>query len=163
MLSPLVLAGCWGRTEPAATAAKQPFRGMKVVAGVVGLRAQSGWTPSAASGRRRRTPDLTVRDVPAEHESLKAVDVLVFPGDRLGHLIDGGLLQPLPEAALVPPAPSQERETASESAKPSPPPDPFAFQEVAAAYREEVTKYGNDRYALPLGGTALVLAFRRDA
>ena len=164
MLSPLVLAGCWGRTEPAATAPKQPFRGVKVVAGVVGAKALvPGLDAQRGEWAAETGADLTVRDVPAEVESLKAVDVLVFPGDRLGDLIDGGLLQPLPEAALVPPAPARDQEATSEGARPSPPPDPFAFPDVAAAYREEVTKYGKDRYALPLGGTALVLAFRRDA
>ncbi len=164
VLTLLALAGCWGGKEPAETAPKQPFRGMKIVAGVVaekallpGLEAQRGeWAAETGA-------DLTFRDSAADSESLKAVDVLIFPGDRLGDLIDRGILQALPEAAVLPPAPSKDAESSTESGTPAPPPDPLAFKDVVASSRDLVTKYGDDRYALPLGGTALVLAYRRDA
>src|SRR5207302_7916406 len=42
-------------------------------------------------------------------------------------------------------------------------PDPLAFADVVPAYRDQVTKYGDDRMALPIGGSALVLVYRRDA
>ena len=35
--------------------------------------------------------------------------------------------------------------------------------DIAPAFREQVSKYGSDRMALPLGGSALVLVYRRDA
>ena len=43
------------------------------------------------------------------------------------------------------------------------PDDPFKYMDIAPAYREEVTLYGKDRMALPCGGSALVLIYRRDA
>lgn len=165
MLFPLALAGCWGGREPAEAAPKQPFRGMKIVAGVLGakglvpgLEAQRGeW--AAATGA-----DLAfLDDVSTDPEPLKAVDVLIFPGERLGELVDRGALLALPEAAVIPPAPAKEGETPTEGATTAPPSDPFAFNDIAAAYREGVTKYGEGRFGLPLGGTALVLAYRRDA
>ena len=36
-------------------------------------------------------------------------------------------------------------------------------RDIAPAFREQVSKYGSDRMALPLGGSALVLVYRRDA
>lgn len=157
----LVLVGC-GKREPAATSPKQPFRGMKVVAGVLdeaallpGLDAQRGeWAAETGA-------DLTFRDVRDEPKALESVDVLVFRGDRLGDLIDRGLLAPLPESAVAPPAPTPE--ASPEPAAPAPPADPLAFKEVVASYRDLATKYGPERYTLPLGGSALVLAYRRDA
>ena len=41
--------------------------------------------------------------------------------------------------------------------------DPFAFDDVLPAFRDQVTRYGEPRMALPYGGSALVLAYRRDA
>jgi multiple sugar transport system substrate-binding protein len=35
--------------------------------------------------------------------------------------------------------------------------------DLAPAYRDQISKYGTDRLALPLGGSALVLVYRRDA
>ena len=35
--------------------------------------------------------------------------------------------------------------------------------DIAPAFREQVSRYGNDRLALPCGGSALVLVYRRDA
>ena len=35
--------------------------------------------------------------------------------------------------------------------------------DFAPAFRDQVSRYGEDRIALPCGGSALVLAYRRDA
>ena len=43
------------------------------------------------------------------------------------------------------------------------PTDAFQYMDIAPAFREQVSKYGTDRMALPLGGSALVLVYRRDA
>jgi multiple sugar transport system substrate-binding protein len=164
MLAVLAIAGC-GKSEPAETAAKpQPFAGMKVVAGVLGdkallpgLQAQRGeW--AAASGA-----DLSFREVGADPDALKGIDVLVFPGDRLGELVDRGALLAIPDEAIRPPAAPKDEQTPPVSASAEPPPDPFAAKDIVAAYRDGVAKYGDDRYALPLGGSALVLAYRREA
>ena len=163
-IATLALAGCHGSEPEGAAAPKQPFRGMKVVAGVVGekallpgLEAQRGeWVASSGA-------DLSFRDdVSADPKALTALDVVIFPGVLLGYLVDRGALLVLPDDALRPPAP-KEGEAAADNATPGPPPDPFALKEIVAAYREQVTKYGEDRYALPVGGSALVLAYRREA
>ena len=165
VLASLALAGCWGGREPAETAPKQPFRGTKIVAGVLGakglipgLEAQRGeWAASSGA-------DLAFRpDVPIDAKALEALDVVIFPGDRLGDLVDRGALLVLPDNTLRPAAAPKDGESAPDNATPEPPPDPFALKEIVAAYRDQVTKYGEERYALPLGGSALVLAYRRDA
>ena len=48
-------------------------------------------------------------------------------------------------------------------AKEEDPADAFQYMDIAPAFREQVSKYGTDRVALPLGGSALVLVYRRDA
>jgi multiple sugar transport system substrate-binding protein len=158
-----LLPGCGG-PEPADVAPRQPFRGMKIVAGVLGdaaivpgLESQRGeWAASSGA-------EPSFREAPADPEALKSFDLLIFPGDRLGDLVDREILLPLPEESIHPAPVAKEGETATQGATPEPPPDPFAFGEISAAYRDGVTKYGDRRYALPLGGTGLVLAFRRDA
>jgi multiple sugar transport system substrate-binding protein len=158
----LGLSGCFGSETPPKEAPKQPFRGMKVVAGVLGdkgilagLESQRGeWAASSGA-------DLTFREVDAG--SMKSADILIFPGDRLGELVDGDVLLALPDDAVRPAPRPAEAESTKDDATAEPPPDPFAFKEVVPVYRDVVTKYGDRRYGLPLGGTALVLAFRRDA
>ena len=41
--------------------------------------------------------------------------------------------------------------------------DAFQYMDIAPAFREQVSRYGPDRLALPCGGSALVLVYRRDA
>ena len=41
--------------------------------------------------------------------------------------------------------------------------DPLRFADVVPAFRDQVSKYGSDRMALPYGGTALVLVYDRAA
>jgi multiple sugar transport system substrate-binding protein len=100
--------------------------------------------------------------------SLAGVDVLVFPGDRLGELVDRGALAVLPEALVLPP-PARE---VDEEAEPRPAEsnaydpanaDPLRFSEIVPAFRDQVAKYGSDRMAFPYGGTALVLVYDRAA
>jgi multiple sugar transport system substrate-binding protein len=43
------------------------------------------------------------------------------------------------------------------------PEDTFRYTDIAPGYRDHVTRYGTDRAALPYGGSALVLVYRRDA
>ena len=61
---------------------------------------------------------------------------------------------------------SRESEETAAGDEPRPgraPADPLQFADIVPAYREQVTRYGTDRIALPLGGSALVLVYRRAA
>ena len=68
--------------------------------------------------------------------------------------------------SLVLPTPPQEDESAkaerTESTEESPT-EAFQYMDIAPVFRDQVTKYGSDRMALPLGASALVLVYRRDA
>jgi len=156
----LILAGCHGSPPPGPP--KPPFQGVKLVAAVLGdqgilpgIRSQRGeWVASSGA-------DLVIADKsPADAKSLQGVDVLIFPGDRLGDLADQNALLVIDDAML-----GIELPKAVEGANgtPEPLPDPTVFKEVAQAFRDRVTKYGDDRLALPLGGTGLVLAYQRNA
>ena len=131
---------------------------MKLVVGVVGdpailpsIKAQRGeW--AAQTGAELRSCDAPV------DPGARRVDVLVFPGDRMGDLVDVRALAVLPDSAVIPPEPTAGGEPA-----PEPPPDDFKYKDIALAYRDQVARYGPDRMALPIGGSALVVAFRRSA
>jgi multiple sugar transport system substrate-binding protein len=54
----------------------------------------------------------------------------------------------------------EKRETGDAASGPD---DTFQYMDIAQAFREDVSKYGPERVALPCGGSALVLVYRRDA
>ena len=158
-LAMLASVGCDG-SRPTPTAPSKPFAGKKLVVGVVGdpailpsVKAQQGeWM--AQSGA-----DLSIRDEPVDPSSVRDVDVLVFPGDRMGDLVDARALAVLPDSELVPAQPTAEGGTPA----PEPPPDTLQYKDVVIAYRDLVARYGPDRVGLPIGGSALVVAYRRKA
>ncbi len=82
-----------------------------------------------------------------------AADVVVFPGDLMGALVDARVLTRFTEKEVRPPVPL---------GKEAPLPDPLAFADVLPAFREQVSQYGDERLAMPLGGSGLVLIYRRD-
>ena len=104
-----------------------------------------------------------------EPRATEGVDLVLFRGDRSGDLVDLGALAVLPETLVSPPA---SRDVGGET-EPEPEPgpdgtkaeeaDPLRFAEVVPAFRDQVSKYGNDRMALPYGGSALVLVYDRAA
>lgn len=153
----LGLGGCGGPAPPPAVPAR-PFLGTKLAVGVVGdpallpsIKAQRGeWAA-------RTGAELTVLDAPVDLKTIGDVDVLVFPGDRMGDLVDAGVLAALPDPALDPPVP------VSEGGGTTPFRDDLKFRDIILPYREQVAKYGPARMALPIGGSALVVAFRRAA
>jgi multiple sugar transport system substrate-binding protein len=127
---------------------------------LVGVTARSGEWKASRGG------EIALLEKPVSLESAGEVDVLLFPGDRLGDLIDAGRLAAIPNEAVMPPAPSESpgREPSPSSAEASKAAnDPFDFMDIATPYRDQVTRYGNERMALPYGGSALVLVYRRDA
>jgi multiple sugar transport system substrate-binding protein len=154
----LTLAGCGGSGPPPAPS--KPFVGLKLVVGVVGdrsllpsIKAQRGeW--SARTGA-----ELVVLDEPVDLKTLDkaGVDVLVFPGDRMGDLIDLKALATIADSTVIPPEPTSE----GNEPPPPPPPDELKYKDILPAYRDIVDHYGPNRVALPIGGSALVVAFHR--
>lgn len=165
----LMASGCFG--SKVAKVIQPPHQGAKVVVAAIGdgavlptVTAQRGeWEES-------RQASCTVLEQPVEPSNLQGAHVLIFRGDRLGDLVDLDALGVIPESALRP-APTRRPDDADDYGPP-PSPDPDAtgadadaldFENVIPAYREQVSKYGPDRVALPYGGSALVLVYNRAA
>ena len=157
-------AGCGQPATPPAGAG-DPFRGTKLVVGVVGspalLRSVGGqrgeWVAKTGS-------ELILRDGSVDPKAVGAeIDVLVFAGDRMGDLIDAGALAVLPESVVAPPPEPPPAESDDPATQPTRAADTFQFTDVAPAFRDLVSKYGPHRYGLPVGGSALVVAFQRAA
>jgi multiple sugar transport system substrate-binding protein len=115
-----------------------------------------------------RKGEITIRDEPIHSlEALSDIDLLIFPGQELGNLVDADVLEVIPNQAVLPPPPKEDEEGSAKPARDQSteeaPADAFLYKDLAPVYRDQVTKYGDDRMALPLGGTALVLVYRRDA
>jgi multiple sugar transport system substrate-binding protein len=164
------VVGCGTPTEPSAPA--QPFRGLAVTVGVVGSRDQAILETVAAQRGEwaaSQGTEVVIRGV-VDPGSLQGVDVLVFAGERLGDLIDAGALAVLPETLVAPPPKDTdaagepgERRQADSIASDHEEADSLRFAEIVPALRDQVARYGSDRMAFPLGGTALVLVYDRAA
>jgi multiple sugar transport system substrate-binding protein len=151
-----IAGGCWsGATTPKPVA--RPWSGLELVVGSAGdpaildaIRAQAGEWERKTGARITIDPKATSR-----------ADVLIFPGDRTGALIDAGFLAVIPDTAVRRAGPAialarRDGEAAQER-------DTLDLAEIVPAIREQVSRYGPDRIGLPLGGSALVLVYRRDA
>ncbi len=172
-------SGCSSAEEeeaaPKAVAAAFPGISLKVgaiddagiLAGVVSQRGE--WNSS-------RGGQITIREEPLSLETASEADVLIFPAQRLGDLADAELLEIIPNSAVIPPPRAETSdgdglddsqsspEVSSSSGESSErPEDQFRYMDIAPVYRDQVVRYGTDRLALPLGGTALVLVYRGDA
>ncbi len=114
-----------------------------------------------------RGGQLSILEEPVAVESVMTADVVLFPAQRLGDLVDADALAKIPNDAVMPPRPTGLESESSGRREPVASPagidDTFQYMDLAPAYRELVTRYGSDRFALPFGGTALVLVYRRDA
>ncbi|MBV8075294.1 MAG: extracellular solute-binding protein [Planctomycetaceae bacterium] len=161
------VAGCHSR-GPDMGALARPFPGVRLVVGVVDEpRVLATVTPQLGEWTATRGGEVEVRGAPIDPESARGADLLLFRGDRLGDLIDARALAALPEAVGRPPA-AVEAESEEAAAGDEPRPDraaadPLRFADVVPAYRDQVARYGSERFALPLGGSALVLVYRRVA
>lgn len=157
-------AGCqWNQGTPAPPA--QPLRGVAIVAAAVGdAEILPGLVAQRGEWSATRGAQVTVKDAPIDPKSIEGVDVVVFRGDRLGELVDKGVLVAVPESLTRPPAPVETPEARSPGDPPAEaPPDPLRFNEIVPAARDQVGKYGSVRVGLPYGGSALVLAYHRAA
>jgi multiple sugar transport system substrate-binding protein len=162
------LTGCSDQgSSPDSTPKKPRFPGVKLTVSAVGdstilagLSAQRGeWVAS-------RGGEITINEEAAHSaDQLSGADLLIFPGQELGNLVDAEVLQIIPNDLVLPPQPRDDDTARSEDAGPKEetPAATFQFTDIVPAFREQVTKYGSDRAALPLGGSALVLVYRRDA
>ncbi len=157
--------GCWTETKVPKPAIPT-FPGLTLKVGalkdsglLVGISAQSGeWKAS-------RHGEISIQEQPLSLQSIGDVNVLVFPADLLGALMDVGVLETIPNESVMPPVPDESTEGGEpdQSAEQPKLKDTFHYMDLAPAYRDQVTRYGNDRVALPIGGSALVLIYRRDA
>ncbi len=160
------IQGCSDQ-EPTATSPTPTFEGLSLTVGALddgaileGVAAQRGeWVAS-------RKGEVVIRPEPIRSpDSLSEIDLLIFAGQELGNLVDRGVLETIPNEVIDPPK-ARERESAESGDEPpavEPPPDSYQYNDLVPAYREQVSRYGGDRPALPLGGSGLVLAYRRDA
>jgi multiple sugar transport system substrate-binding protein len=154
-----VTAGCPSGNSTNSASIK-PLQGVEISIAAVGdpklielVDAQRGeWEESRGSR-------AVLRKEPIDPRNLSGVDVVLFRGDQMGALVDAKALAVLPESLVRPPAVPKDDDGSSAD---KPPPDPMAFTDVAAAQRDLVAKYGPDRMGLPLGGSALVVVYRRD-
>jgi multiple sugar transport system substrate-binding protein len=157
------ILGCGGGGS-VANAPAQPFRGERVVVGAVGDPAVlSAVAAQQGEWKATRGAELTVRESPVDPKETQGVDVLIFPGDRLGDLVDVGALAVLPESVVRPPPPPVVTEEPGEERPRAKPADPLQFADVVPALGDQVSRYGKDRVGLPYGASALVLIYRRDA
>ena len=163
-----LVAGC--QDHSAARKSQVPsFPGIAIKVGAVDDAA----ILAGVSAAERRVGGITPRHDrdPATNRSpwnrLADVDVVLFPAQRLGDLVDAGVLAAIPNAAVLPPEPAED-----ERGNPRPAgsdrgqgalDDTFQYMDIAPAFREHVSRYGPERVALPCGGSALVLVYRRDA
>ena len=161
MAGTLALAGCGESASPPPSAPLR-FTGNRLTVAALddpgilaGVALQRGeWVAS-------REAEITVLEAPLSSlEAASGVDLILFPGRRMGDLVDADFLEPIATEALVPASPDPDEEANSRS---EPAIDTFQYSDLIPAFRDQVSKYGSDRMALPLGGSALVLAYRKDA
>jgi multiple sugar transport system substrate-binding protein len=160
-------AGC--RDSSQAPKAQVPsFAGIAIKVGAI----DDGAILASVSSQRgeweaSRHGEIAIRDEPVALEAFAGVDVVLVPAHRLGDLVSAGVLATIPTAAVLPPrpAPDETEEPDGQHADEAGPPrdDTFQYLDIAPAFREQVSKYGPERVALPCGGSALVLVYRRDA
>lgn len=153
----LMALGC-GSPRPAAGPARRPFAGVSLAVGTVGDRALAkSINTQRGEWQETRGGEVTIRDDALEPKDLSTVDVIVFAGEHMGDLIDSGTLVPISDAAV---RSSVLEADAAASARES---DLLHYADILPAFRDYVTMYGSDRFALPLGSTGLVLVYRREA
>jgi multiple sugar transport system substrate-binding protein len=166
----VTLASC-GQPGAEPTPVAPSYHGVRVVVAAVG---DPGILPTVSAQRGEweasRGGTCVVREKPVEPSDLGDAQVVVFRGDRLGDLVDARALDVLPEELFLPPSPHEASSAANEApdrpaaaAESSLAVDTLQFEDVIPAFRDQVSKYGSDRIALPIGGSALVLVLNRAA
>jgi multiple sugar transport system substrate-binding protein len=162
-----LLAGCRSGSE-APTRAVATFAGVSLKVGAFGDPSLlTSVSPLLGEWEASRKGSVSILPGSVTPESISTAEVLLFPAQRLGDIVDAGALAIIPNSMVLPPKPSEseldEQSRRGSSQATEGPDDPFQYLDIAPAYREQVNRYGTDRFALPLGGSALVLIYRRDA
>ena len=163
----LALGGCWGESQPQKPAGPS-FAGVSLkVAALDDPAILTGVSVLRGEWEASRGGKIAVIENQVEAESPPAADVVIFSGQRLGDLVDAQALAVIPNDAVIPPKPkatdSGERAEPEPDAAAARESDTFQYMDIAPAFRDQVSRYGDDRLSLPLGASALVLAYRRDA
>ncbi len=150
----VAVAGCGSGDDPAKNDDRS-FPGTRIkVAAVADPAALAAVKTGQKTWERETGGSIEFLAEAIDPADLKGADVILFPADRLGELVDRRALAVLNDSAVRPPIPLGSQVL---------PPDPLAYSDLAPAFREQVSKYGEDRMGLPLGGSGLVLVYRRDA
>ena len=126
----------------------------------------TGVSPLRGEWEASRGGEIAMVEKPVAAESPLAADVVIFSGERLGDLVDAGRWRSFPTRRSCRPnrpgpirATPVDREPEAAGEREA---DSFQYMDFAPAFRDQVSRYGEDRLALPCGGSALVLAYRRD-
>jgi len=163
----LALTGCSDGERSSSVPPKPSFPGVKLTIGAMGDPAiLSGLSSQRGEWVASRGGEITIREQPVPSpDQLSDVDLLIFPGQEFGALVDADSLESIPNQLLLPDRPSdgEARGTDSAGAKDENLADAFQYMDIAPAFRDQVSRYGTDQVALPLGGSALVLVYHREA
>jgi multiple sugar transport system substrate-binding protein len=161
----VLLTGCRNNVSPNPAPS---FPGISITVGALGdVAILAGVSPQRGEWEASRQGKIAIRDESVTLDTLSSIDVVLFPAQQLGDLVNAGVLAPIPNAAVLPRKPPEdetenldqrERDLAKAALD-----DTFQYKDIAPAFREDVSKYGPERVALPCGGSALVLVYRRDA
>jgi multiple sugar transport system substrate-binding protein len=167
VLVSIFLTGCQ-QTSDAPENPAPSFSGITLRVGAMDdVPILAGVTPQCGEWKASRSGDVVIRDEPVTLQSVAEVDIVLFPAERLGDLADAGALAKIPNAAVVPPKPVEngtgDQGRRAQDQADAAVDDVFRYMDIAPAYRDQVIRYGPDRLALPCGGSALVLVYRRDA
>ncbi|MGC8639169.1 MAG: extracellular solute-binding protein [Isosphaeraceae bacterium] len=153
--------------SPGAGPVKPSFPGVRITMTAMGDSAiLAGLSSQCGEWRASRGGEIVLKDQPIRSANeLSDADLVIFPGQQLGNLVDADLLETVANKSVLPSRPSDNQSSGpdrNEAAR-EPQDDPFQYTDILPAFRDQVTRYGTDRLALPLGGSALVLVYRRDA
>ncbi len=169
----LAAFGC-GTSPEEATPRVHPHAGTTVTVAILGDSSAAATVAAVKGDWTERTgAEVKIESKPIDpaDKSIGA-DLILFPGDRFADLVAAGRLSEIPDSFVRPAAKSkpasaerERRETADSppASSDSSSSDPLAFAQIPIGIREQVLKFGGVRRAMPYGGSALVLAYRREA
>lgn len=172
LIAPLVFLGCGGASEGPAKLIPN-FSGTTLKIGAIGDPAiLAGAKLQRGEWMASRSGALEFGDKSIEVKDVSGVDVFLFPGERMGDLVDAGTLAAIPRSALmvIRPIdgddsvdPVKEEDDQGKPKESAGPIESFQYTDIAPVFRDQVAKYGDELMALPYGGSALVLIYRQDA
>src|SRR5271155_4040348 len=68
----------------------------------------AGVRPQLGEWEASRRGNVVIHDEPVTLQSVTEVDIVLFPAQRLGDLVDNSALAKIPNAAVVPPKPAEK-------------------------------------------------------